>query len=74
MLGVTNDVPVFMDVPPVIPVYQLMVPKLAVANNVTVPGPVREESVTLVIVGTGFMVAVTAVLLPVMHPRFVAST
>ena len=60
--------------PPVDAVYQFIVPALAVAPNVTVPVPHLELSVTPVMVGIGLIVAVTAVLVPVVHPLMLAST
>ena len=60
--------------PPVEAVYQLIVPAEAVAPKTTVPVPQRLFGVVPVIVGTGFTVAVTAVLVPVVHPVAVAST
>ena len=60
--------------PPVAAEYQFMVPADAVAPRITVPVPQRLLGVVPVIVGIGFMVANTAVLLPVVHPISVAST
>ena len=45
--------------PPVEAAYQLTVPALATALNVTVPAPLREPFVVLVIVGIAFTVTVT---------------
>ena len=59
--------------PPVEAAYQVTVPADAVAPNVTVPVPHRLLSVVPVIVGIGFIVAITAVLAPVVHPPLVAS-
>jgi hypothetical protein len=73
MLGVMKLVPVPIIEPPVAPAYQLMVPADAVAPNVTVPVPQLLPGVVAVIVGIGFMVARTAVLVPVVHPLLVAS-
>ena len=68
------DVPVAKLVPPVAAAYQLMVPALAAAPNTTVPVPQRLLSVTPDILGMAFTVAVTAVLVAVVHPFAVAST
>ena len=68
------DVPVAKLVPPVEFAYQLMVPALADAPNTTVPVPQRLLSVTPDILGIAFTVAVTAVLVAVVHPVAVAST
>ena len=73
MLAVVKLVPVPKLVPPVAAEYQLMVPADAVAPNVTVPVPQLLPGVVPVIVGIGFMVARTAVLVPVVHPLLVAS-
>ncbi len=74
MLGVINDVPFPKLVPPVAALYQLIVPALAVAANVTVPVPQRLAGVFAVMVGIVFTVAATAVLVAVVHPFAVAST
>ncbi len=74
MLGVVNVVPVPNDVPPVAAAYQLMVPALAAAPNTTVPLPHTELGVVPLMVGIGFTVATTAVLLAVVQPLAVAST
>jgi hypothetical protein len=74
MLGVVKLVPVPKLVPPVSAEYQLMVPADGVAASVTVPVPQRLLGVVPVIVGIVFIVANTAVLLPVVHPIAVAST
>jgi hypothetical protein len=73
MLGVVKPVPVPKLEPPVEAAYQLIVPVDAVAPNVTVPVPQLLPGVVPVIVGIGFMVARTAVLVPVVHPLLVAS-
>ena len=73
MLGVVNDIPVPKLVPPVAVAYQLMVPALAVALKVTVPVPQRLAGVVAVMVGIVFTVAVTAVLVALMHPLLSAS-
>ena len=74
MLGVVKLVPVPKLDPPVATEYQLIVPAEAVAPKTTVPVPQRLFGVVPVIVGRGFTVAVTAVLVPVVHPVAVAST
>jgi hypothetical protein len=51
-----------------------MVPNAALADSVTVPDPHTDPFVTPVMSGTGITVAVTAVLLAVVHPLEVAST
>jgi hypothetical protein len=51
-----------------------MVPNVAFADSVTVPDPHTDPFVTPVISGVGIIVAVTAVLLPEVHPLLVAST
>jgi hypothetical protein len=73
ILGVVKLVPVPKLVPPDVAEYQLMVPADAVAPSVTVPVPQRLLGVVAVIVGIGFTVANTAVLLLVVHPISVAS-
>ena len=52
MLGVVKEVPVPNDVPPVADEYQLTVPELGVAFNVTIPVPHLEPFVVEEIVGT----------------------
>ena len=74
MLGVVKLVPVPNVVPPVEAAYQLIVPALAAAFKVTVPVPQRLLSVTPLIVGISFTVAVTALRVAVVHPFAVAST
>ena len=74
MLGVVKLVPVPKLEPPVAAAYQLIVTAEAAAPNVTTPVPQLLPGVVPVIVGTGFMVARTAVLVPVVHPLLVAST
>jgi len=74
MVGVVKLVPVPNEEPPVEDAYQLMVPTEAVAPRSTVPVPILEPGVVLVIVGIEFIAAVMAVLLDVVHPLFVAST
>ena len=72
--GVVNEVPVPRLVPPVAAAYQLIVPAEAVAPRFTVPVPQTDPGVVPVIVGTAFTVAITAVLVAVVQPPFVAST
>ena len=74
ILGVVKLVPLPKLVPPVDAAYQLIVPALAAAPNVTVPLPHTEPGVVPLIVGIAFTVATTAVLLDVVHPLAVAST
>jgi hypothetical protein len=74
MLGVVNDVSVARDVPPVAAAYQLIVPALAAAFNVTVPVPQRLAGVVAVTVGIALTVAITALLVAVEQPLLVAST
>ena len=61
MLGVTNEVPVPREVPPVEAAYQFNVPAPVVAPRVIVPVPHRLAGVVPVIVGTELTVATTAV-------------
>ena len=72
--GVVKLVPVPSETPPVAAAYQLIIPALAVAPRVTLPEPQLLPGVVPVIVGIGFIVAVTAVRVAVVHPVFVAST
>jgi len=72
--GVVKLVPVPSDIPPVAAAHQLIVPELAVAPRVTVPGPQLLPGVVPVIVGIAVIVAVTAVRVAVVHPAKVAST
>ncbi len=74
MLGVVKLLPVASELPPVAAAYQLMVPALAVAPNITVPVPHLEAGVEPVMIGIVLIVAVTAVLVAVVHPPSVAST
>ena len=71
---VSGVVPVPKLLPPVLAAYQLMVPALAVAPKVTVPASQREADVLAVMLGVVFIVATTAVLVPVVQPLAVAST
>ena len=74
MLGVVKLVPVPIELPPVEAAYQLMVPALAVAPNVTVPASHREPGVVFVMVGAaGLTVAVADALVLVVQPLLVAS-
>jgi hypothetical protein len=54
ILGVVNEVPVPNEVPPVEAAYQLNVPALAVAPNITVPASQREPGAGEVTVGVVF--------------------
>ncbi len=74
ILGVINEVPEPIDVPPVKAAYQFNVPVLAVAPNVTVPVPQTEPGVVPLTVGIALTVATTALLLAVVQPLAVAST
>ena len=74
MDGVVNEVPVPKLAPPVGLAYQLTIPADAVAPSITVPVPQRLFGVVDVMVGISFIVAITAVLVPVVHPLAVAST
>lgn len=74
MLGVVKLVPVPKLAPPVKAAYQLIIPAEAEAPKPTVPDPHLDAGVVPVIVGIVFTVAVTAVLVGVVHPLFVAST
>ena len=65
MLGVVNETPVAIDVPPVNALYQLIVPALAVAPNATVPVPQRLAGVLAVMVGIVFTVITDAALVAV---------
>ena len=73
MLGVVNDVPVPIGLPPVGEVYQISVPPLVIAPNVPVPTSQIESVIVPVIVGVVFTVATTAVL-PEVQPLLFAST
>ena len=66
--------PVFSIRPPLDAEYQLIVPALALAPNVTVPVPQFDPGVVDDMVGIVLIVALTAVLLAVVHPLEVAST
>ena len=68
MLGVVKVVPVPKLDPPVEVAYQLIVPADAVAPKPTVPVPHRDADVLPLIAGMVFIVAVTAVLVPVIQP------
>ena len=58
ILGVVNEVPVPREEPPVEATYQLIIPELAMAPNVTVPVPHRLPGVVVVMDGGGFTVIV----------------
>jgi hypothetical protein len=73
MLGVVNDVPLPKAEPPVEAAYQLNVPALAVAPNITVPTSQRAAGVLEDTLGVVFTVATTAVR-ALVQPLFVAST
>ena len=66
--------PVFSIRPPLDAEYQLIVPALALAPKVTVPVPHLDPGVVDEIVGIELIVAVTTVLVAVVHPFEVAST
>ena len=66
--------PVAIKVPPVGALYQLMVPIVAVACNVTEPLPHLDAGVVESKTGCSFTVAVTAVLTNEVQLPFVAST
>jgi hypothetical protein len=74
ILGVVKDVPVAKDGPPEDSAYQFIVPALEEVHKETVPELHLESGVVPDIEGTVFMVAVTAVLDPVVQPPLVAST
>ena len=67
-LGVEKDVPVDKAVPPVAAEYQVIVPALAVACNVTDPVPQCAAPVVLVMVGISSISAVTGDLDAVVQP------
>ena len=72
-----NVVPVAIDVPPVAALYQLIVPALAVAPNITVPVPQRLAGVLAVMVGMAFTVITDAALVAVgveIHVAFDVNT
>ena len=71
--GVVKLVPVPRVSPPVGSEYQLMVPALAAACKLTVPVPQMDPSVVPEMDGMALIVAVTAVLVDVVQPSFVAS-
>ena len=72
-LGVVKIAPVPRDAPPVGSEYQLMVPALAVTCKLTFPVPQFDPSVVPEMDGMALIVAVTAVLVDVVQPSFVAS-
>ena len=71
--GVVKIAPIPRDSPPVGSEYQLMVPALAAACKLTVPVPQMDPSVVPEMDGMALIVAVTAVLVDVVQPSFVAS-
>jgi hypothetical protein len=72
--GVINDVPVPRSDPPDEASYQLMLPALEVADNVTEPASQRLAPVTPVKVGVVFTVAVTVVRVALVQVGLAAST
>ena len=74
ILGVVNEFPLPNEVQPEATLYQLITPALAVAPKVTVPVEHLAAGVVPAILGIAFTVAVTAVLVAVVHPIAVAST
>jgi len=72
--GVENEVPVPKLIPPVEVLYHFNVPVLAVAARFTLPLSQRVPAVEEVTVGVGTTLAITAVLVDVMHPLSSAST
>ena len=62
IIGVVKDVPVPKAEPPLDAANQLIVPVLAVAPKVTVPGSQRVPGLVDVMTGVALMVATTAVL------------
>jgi hypothetical protein len=72
--GVANVFPVPKLNPPDDAAYQLIVPAEEVAARVTEPLTQTPAGVVPVMVGTGLIVATTAVLLAVVQPLKVAST
>ena len=74
MIGVVKLVPVAIDVPPVKVVYQFIIPEDVVAPKFTVPTPVLDPGVVLVMLGVVLIVATIAVLVAVVQPLLVAST
>ena len=73
MFGVVNDVPLPRLVPPTELAYQLIVPLLAIAPNITIPTSQRELGVMEFIVGLVLTVAIIGILDEI-HPLSVAST
>jgi hypothetical protein len=67
-------VPVPNKVPPVRELYQFIIHAEATAPNVTIPESQRFPGVVEVIVGDIVTVAITVVLVDVVHPEAVAST
>ena len=73
ILGVVKPVPVPNAVPPELLAYQFKVPALATAAKLTVPASQRLFGVLEVMVGSGLIVATTAVRTEV-QPALLAST
>ncbi len=72
MLGVVYEVPVAKLLPPVELAYQLMVPALAAAPNITVPLPHTELGVVPEMVGMVFTVIVVVLLFAVVLDKQLA--
>jgi hypothetical protein len=71
MLGVVNDAPVAIELPPVAAAYHIAIEPVAqVAPNVTVPVPQIAAGLTVGADGIGLIVATTGVLLD-SHPSVV---
>jgi hypothetical protein len=73
ILGVVNVVPVANSTPPVDTSYQFIVPAVAVASKLRVPGSQRELGVVEDIVGVMVTVAVTAVRVMLLQAAVLAS-
>ena len=73
-LGMVRLVPVPNNKPPVASLYHVNVPAEAVADKTAVPVPQIVAGVVAVMVGIGFTIATTAVLVAVVQPLLVAST
>ena len=73
ILGVVNDAPVAIDVPPVNAEYQLIVPALSVAPNATVPVPHIAAGVLAVMVGIVFTVTEIAVAVSLQAPDVITT-
>ena len=70
ILGVVNDAPVEILVPPVAAAYHSATPVAQVPPKVTVPAPQIAAGLTVGAFGIGFIVAITGVL-PDSHPSVV---